>query len=77
MAQDDTKQTAVVAKKTSPFQFVKQVDQEVRKVTWPTWKETRVTTIMVFIMIFVMAIFFLGVDSILRMGITFLLQLGQ
>lgn len=51
--------------KTSPAEFVRQVRQEVSKVTWPTRKETTVTTIMVFIMAAVMAIFFLGVDQLL------------
>ncbi len=51
--------------KTSPAEFVRQVRQEVSKVTWPTRKETTVTTIMVFIMAAFMAVFFLGVDQAL------------
>ena len=51
--------------KTSPAEFVRQVRQETSKVTWPTRKETMVTTIMVFIMAAVMAVFFLGVDQAL------------
>ncbi|HEC00321.1 MAG TPA: preprotein translocase subunit SecE [Sphingomonadales bacterium] len=51
--------------KTSPAEFVRQVRQETSKVVWPTRKETMVTTIMVFIMAAVMAIFFLGVDQLL------------
>ena len=51
--------------KTSPAEFVRQVRQETSKVAWPTRKETMVTTIMVFIMATVMAIFFLGVDQAL------------
>ncbi len=51
--------------KTSPAEFVRQVRQETSKVTWPTRKETMVTTIMVFIMAAVMAVFFLGVDQVL------------
>jgi len=51
--------------KTSPAEFVRQVRQEVSKVTWPTRKETMVTTVMVFIMAAFMAIFFLGVDQVL------------
>lgn len=77
MAQDDTKKTAPVKKSTNPFQFVTEVRQEVSKVTWPSRQETTVTTIMVFIMIIIMAIFFMGVDTILRTGIGFLLNLGQ
>ncbi len=77
MAQKETDKSTAVVKKTSPFEFVQQVRQETSKVTWPTRQETVVTTIMVFIMITIMSIFFLGVDSVLRLVITFLLGLGQ
>ncbi len=59
--------------KTNPAEFVRQVRQEVSKVTWPTRKETFVTTIMVFIMASFMAIFFLGVDQILSYFISLIL----
>lgn len=49
----------------NPFIFLRQVRQEVAKVTWPTRQETIITTIMVMIMVFVMALFFLGVDQVL------------
>jgi preprotein translocase subunit SecE len=48
--------------KTSPAEFLQQVRQEVSRVTWPTRKETTVTTAMVFVMVFLAAIFFLLVD---------------
>lgn len=51
--------------KTSPAEFVRQVRQETAKVTWPTRRETGVSTIMVFIMVTIMALFFIGVDGIL------------
>ncbi|MCK5425581.1 MAG: preprotein translocase subunit SecE [Emcibacter sp.] len=57
--------------KTSPAEFVRQVRQEVSKVTWPTRKETTVTTVMVFIMAAVMAIFFLAVDQ----GLSYVIKL--
>lgn len=50
--------------KTNPAQFVRQVRQEASKVTWPTRKETGVATLMVFIMVTIMAIYFLIVDGI-------------
>ena len=62
--------------KTSPFQFIQQVRQEISKVTWPTRKETPITTIMVFIMVVLAAIFFLLVDWFLSNGIKFVLGLG-
>ena len=49
----------------NPFQFVQQVRQETAKVVWPTRRETMVTTVMVFIMCFLAAIFFFIVDRIL------------
>ena len=45
--------------KFNPGQFVREVRQEVSKVTWPTRKETTITTGMVFLMVFLAAIFFL------------------
>jgi preprotein translocase subunit SecE len=62
--------------KTSPFQFIQQVRQEVSKVTWPTRKETTITTIMVFIMVVLAGIFFLLVDWFLSNGIKIILGLG-
>jgi preprotein translocase subunit SecE len=63
--------------KTSPVQFMQQVRQEVAKVTWPTRKETLVTTAMVFVMGVVAAIFFLLVDQVLSVGIKLILGLGN
>lgn len=61
--------------KNSPVEFFRQVNQERKKVTWPTRKETTVTTIMVFIMVVVASIFFLGVDWVLALGADTLLKL--
>jgi len=62
--------------KTSPIEFLREVRQEVVKVTWPTWKETWVTTAMVFVMAAVAAVFFLLVDLILSSGVKLVLGLG-
>ena len=62
--------------KTSPAEFVRQVRQEVSRVTWPTRKEVAVTTIMVFIMVTVLSIFFLLVDRVLSFGVRQILGLG-
>ncbi|MGB7204857.1 MAG: preprotein translocase subunit SecE [Anderseniella sp.] len=59
--------------KTNPFEFFQQVRAETQKVTWPTRRETIITTIMVLILSTVAAIFFLGVDAILKWGIDLLL----
>jgi preprotein translocase subunit SecE len=63
--------------KTSAIQFVQQVRQEVSKVTWPTRKETMITTAMVFVMSVMAAIFFLLVDQILSLGVKYILGLGN
>ncbi len=62
--------------KTNPGQFIQQVRQETAKVTWPTRKETMMTTVMVFIMVFGVAIFFLVVDFFIRFGVKALFGLG-
>jgi preprotein translocase subunit SecE len=51
--------------RTNPFEFLQQVRTEVSKVTWPTRRETIITTVMVLIMSFAAAMFFLGVDWVL------------
>ena len=62
--------------KTTPFQFIQQVRSEVAKVTWPSRRETAITTVMVFIMVFLASMFFFVADQILNLGITFLLGAG-
>ena len=59
--------------KTNPFTFIQQVRSETAKVTWPTRKETGVTTLMVFVMVFLAAMFFLAADQLMSLGISFLL----
>ena len=51
-----------------PLQFFQEVRRETSKVTWPSWKETYLTTIMVFIMVGITMTFFFAVDWILAMG---------
>jgi preprotein translocase subunit SecE len=62
--------------KTNPFEFLQQVRAEGSKVTWPTRKETMITTAMVFVMAVLASIFFLVVDMILRWGVSLILGLG-
>jgi preprotein translocase subunit SecE len=62
--------------KASPLEFMRQVRQEIAKVTWPSRKETIVTTIMVFLMVFICAIFFLVVDRLLAWGVSLILGMG-
>ncbi|MCA1300772.1 preprotein translocase subunit SecE [Stappia indica] len=63
--------------KTNPFTFIQQVRSETSKVTWPTRRETAVTTVMVFIMVFLAAVFFLLADWLMGQGVGLLLGLGN
>ncbi len=51
--------------KYNPVEFIQEVRQEVSKVTWPTWKEVWITTLMVLIMVSVASVFFLITDQVL------------
>ena len=62
--------------KISPFKFLQEVRAEAQKVTWPTRRETAITTAMVFVMVAVAAVFFLLADQVMRMVVTFVLGVG-
>lgn len=62
--------------KTSPARFIQEVRQEASKVTWPTRKETGISTAMVFVMVMIAAIFFLLVDQLLSWGVKLIFGLG-
>ena len=62
--------------KISPFKFLQEVRAEVDKVTWPSRRETLITTVMVFAMVFAAAIFFFVADQLIRLVITFILGIG-
>ena len=56
------------------FKFMQEVRSETEKVTWPTRRETAITTLMVFIMVALAAIFFLAADQIMRFAVTCVLD---
>jgi len=62
--------------KTSPGEFLRQVRTEAGKVVWPTRQETVRTAIFVFIMMVILAVFFLGVDSLFGALVRWLLTLA-
>jgi preprotein translocase subunit SecE len=62
--------------KTSPVEFVRQVRQEAGKVTWPTRKETLITTATVLGMIVLVALFFFVIDQFFSWGVKVILGLG-
>jgi preprotein translocase subunit SecE len=61
----------------SPLKFLQEVRSETDKVTWPSRRETAITTVMVFIMVAVASIFFLAADQVIRFAVTFVLSLGR
>ena len=62
--------------KTSPLEFMRQVQAETKKVVWPTRKETVMTAVMVLIMATLLGLFFFGVDSAFDALVRFLLSLA-
>jgi len=62
--------------KTNAAEFVQQVRQELARVTWPTRRETLITTGMVFVMVFIAAAFFFVDDQMLSYGVRLIFGLG-
>ncbi|MGY8771717.1 MAG: preprotein translocase subunit SecE [Pirellulales bacterium] len=62
--------------KVNPAQFIQEVRQEGSKVTWPTRKESMVSTGMVFVMVILSALFFMLVDTIMASGVKLIFGLG-
>ena len=62
--------------KSNQAQFIREVRQEAKKVTWLTRLETGISTAIVFVFCIIAAIFFLLVDQVLQYGVKFLLGLG-
>jgi preprotein translocase subunit SecE len=60
---------------TNPLQFIQQVRAEVAKVVWPTRREVMLTTVMVFILAALTAIFFAVVDILIRGGLQVVLDM--
>ena len=60
--------------KTNPVLFIRQVRQEIAKVSWPTQKETLVTSMMVLIISVIAALFFLAVDGLIASTIGMILK---
>ncbi len=60
---------------TNPLQFIQQVRAEVAKVVWPTRREVLLTTVMVFILAALTAVFFALVDIVIRSGLQYVLNM--
>ena len=64
-------------KRTSPGQFLSQVRAEGRKITWPSRKETWITSVMVLILVSIAALFFWGVDFLLGAAFQQIISIGR
>ncbi|MCR5859336.1 MULTISPECIES: preprotein translocase subunit SecE [Mesorhizobium] len=67
----------MASKTTNPFVFLQQVRSETSKVTWPSRRETMISTIMVLIFAFIAAIFFFAADQLMALGVELILGLGR
>jgi preprotein translocase subunit SecE len=68
---------AAPKRRTSPGEFVREVRAEARKITWTSWKETWITSVMVLIMVVVVALFLRVVDVALGAAIQQILKLAS
>ena len=64
-------------KKTSPALFVRQVRQELQKVTWPTRRDTFISSLIVILLIFLFSIFFLLSDQVWSFTIKKIIEIGS
>ncbi|MBO0905346.1 preprotein translocase subunit SecE [Jiella sonneratiae] len=62
--------------KTNPFKFLEQVRSETSKVTWPTRRETMISTLMVFVMVVFAAAFFFVADQALGYAVGLIMNAG-
>ncbi|MFZ1774231.1 MAG: preprotein translocase subunit SecE [Rhizobiaceae bacterium] len=63
----------MASKSSNPFVFLQQVRAETAKVTWPSRRETLISTLMVIVMAFLAAIFFFAADQLMGWGIGMIL----
>ncbi len=61
----------------NPFEFIQQVRSEASKVTWPTRRETLITTGLVVLMVLVASMFFLAVDWSIKIILGYITALGR
>jgi len=59
----------------NPVKFWNEVRQEARKITWTSWRETWITSVLVFIMVSITGVFFFALDQALGFGMHYLLKL--
>ncbi len=63
--------------KTTPIEFIRQVQAETRKVVWPSRRQTIMTGVMVMVMTVILAVFFFAVDKVFGTAVEYLLGLAK
>jgi preprotein translocase subunit SecE len=66
-----------MASKSNPFTFLQQVRSETAKVTWPSRRETMISTVMVLVMVVFAALFFFAADQLMGWVLGYVLQTGN
>ena len=67
----------VEKKKTNPAQFVRQVRQEMQKVTWPERKDIFISSAIVILLVVLFSLFFLVTDQIWSKGLQWIIEKGS
>ena len=67
----------MASKTTNPFVFLQQVRSETAKVTWPSRRETMISTVMVLAFALIAMIFFFSADVAMGYAIEWILSLGR
>jgi preprotein translocase subunit SecE len=67
----------MASKTTNPFTFIQQVRSETAKVTWPSRRETLISTVMVLAFALLAMIFFFVADQVMAYAIELILGLGR
>jgi len=63
--------------KSNPVEFTKEVKSELKKVTWPSKKEMIASTVAVFIMVILAALFLYFADQIIAFLVSSILDFGS
>ncbi len=66
-----------MASKTNPFTFLQQVRAEASKITWPSRRETTISTAMVLVMVIFAALFFFAADQLIGWLLSLVLNVGR
>ena len=67
----------MASKTTNPFTFLQQVSSEAGKVTWPSRRETMISTIMVLAFAAIAMVFFFTADQLMALGVELILGIGR